>query len=287
MGDGLTLKKDGRIGVTGLTAALKVKWHRTIPAGAKLGHAILSRNGGHWHISFLATLPEVDVPERECQPVGLDLGVSSLVALSNGKRVATPQWVRDAAAGLRRHQRRLARRTKGSNRWKKARRDLARYSRHIANQRRDFMHKLTTELARDYSHIAVEDLNILGLARGMLAKDVLNAGWGAFLEMLRYKAESAGGVVEAVDPRNTSQACAACGSLVPKKLSERRHDCPQCGYSADRDVNAAQNILLKSSFSGLGSSRRTQADLVLGLSLYEKLSALADRVITNTAALKT
>lgn len=91
----------------------------------------------------------------------------------------------------------------------------------------------------------------------MLAKDVLNARSGLFFQLLGYKAESAGGEVEAVNPRDTSQACSACGSLAPKTLKERRHTCPCCGYSADRDVNAAQNILLKSSFSGLGSSLRT------------------------------
>lgn len=259
VGDGLTLKKDGRIGITGLAGTLRVKWHRMLPAGAKLGHAIISRNGGHWHVSFLVTLPDAEVPDREFAPVGIDVGVSSLIALSSGRTEPAPQWAKEAAAGLRRHQRRLARRTKGSGRWKKARRDLARYSRRIANQRRDFMHKLTTGLVRQHTHFAVEDLNITGLSRGMLAKDVLNASWGLFFQMLRYKAESAGGAVEAVDPRGTSQACSACGSTVPKALSERRHDYPHCGYQANRDVNAAQNILFKSSFPGPGSGLRARS----------------------------
>lgn len=259
VGDGLTLKKDGRIGLTGLAGTLKVKRHREIPEGAKLGHAILSRNGGHWHISFLASLPDIQAPAREFAPVGLDLGVANLVALSNGEAVATPQWAREAAAKQRRHQRRIARRRNGSARWRKAKADYARFARRVANQRRDFLHKLSAGIVREHSHIAVEDLDVRALGRGMLAKEVLNAGWGSFLAMLRYKAESAGGVVETVDPRNTSQDCSACGSLVPKALSERRHDCPHCGYSADRDVNAAQNILLKSSFMRPGSGLRAQS----------------------------
>ena len=97
------------------------------------------------------------------------------------------------------------------------------------------------------------------MVRGFLAKTILNASWGRFFEMLRYKAESAGGGVEEVNPRGTSQECAACGALVPKTLSERWHHCPRCGYSANRDVNAAQNILFRSSFMGLGSSLRTQS----------------------------
>lgn len=256
VGDGLTLKKDGKVGLTGLAGAIKLKRHREIPVGAKLGHAILSRNGGHWHVSFLATLPDANIPTREFAPIGLDLGVSNLVALSDGTTIATPKWVREAEARQRRHQRRIARRTMGSNRRRKAKADYAHFMRRVANQRRDFLHQLSMRLVRDFSHIAVEDLNIRALGRGMLAKDVLNAGWGSFLAMLRYKAESAGSAVEAVDPRRTSQACSACGCLVPKPLSLRRHDCPHCGYTADRDVNAAQNILLKSSFSGLGSSLR-------------------------------
>ncbi len=260
VGDGLTLKKDGRIGLTGIAGAIKIKRHREIPEGAKLGHAIVSRNGGHWHVSFLATLPDAAVPEREFSPIGIDLGVTNLVALSDGRMVPTPKWAREAEAKQRRHQRRIARRQRGSVRWKKAKADYARFSRRVANQRRDFLHKLSTGIVLEHSHIAVEDLDVRALGRGILAKDVLNASWGSFLAMLRYKAASAGSVVEAVDPRHTSQACSACGSGVPKTLSERRHACPHCGYSADRDVNAAQNILLKSSFMGLGSSLRAQSE---------------------------
>ncbi|MCL4722727.1 MAG: transposase [Rhodocyclaceae bacterium] len=259
VGDGLTLKKDGRIGLTGLAGTLKVKRHREVPEGAKLGHAILSRNGGHWHVSFLASLPDTQAPAREFTPVGLDLGVANLVALSSGETVVTPQWAREAAAKQRRHQRRIARRKKGSARWRKAKSDYARFARRVANQRRDFLHKLSTGIVREHSHIAVEDLDVRALGRGVLAKDVLNAGWGSFLAMLRYKAESAGSEVEAVDPRNTSQTCSACGSTVPKGLGVRVHDCPHCGYSADRDVNAAQNILLKSSFMRPGSGLRAQS----------------------------
>ena len=259
VGDGLTLKKDGKIGLTGLPGTLKVKWHRPIPDNAKLGHAILSRNGGHWHLSFLATLPDAPTIERTPAPIGLDLGVSNLIALSNGKTIATPQWVDEAQAKQRRHQRRIARRKMGSNRRRKAKQDYARFMRTIANKRRNFLHYQSTKLVRNYSHIAVEDLNIPGLARGMLSKGVLNASWGCFLAMLHYKAVSAGGAMETVDPRNTSQICSACGSLVPKPLSVRIHICPHCGYVADRDVNAARNILFRSSFSGLGLSLRAQS----------------------------
>ncbi|HEY3230917.1 MAG TPA: transposase, partial [Roseiflexaceae bacterium] len=94
-----------------------------------------------------------------------------------------------------------------------------------------------------YQTIVVEDLNIRGLARTKLAKSILDAAWDAFLFILTYKAESAGGQVVRINPRFTTQKCSKCGELVTKSLSVRTHICPSCGYVADRDVNAAQNIL--------------------------------------------
>ena len=148
VGDGLTLKKNGGIGLTGLAGTIKVKHHREIPDNAKLGHAILSRNGGHWHVSFLATLPDLHLAPRPLMPIGIDVGVSSLIATSMGATVATPAWTQKAAAGLRRHQRKLARRKKGSKRYAKARHELAKYSRHVAECRIDFLHKLSAELVQ-------------------------------------------------------------------------------------------------------------------------------------------
>ena len=91
--------------------------------------------------------------------------------------------------------------------------------------------------------IAYEKLNVKGLARTKLAKSILDAGWGQFLSILSTKAENAGLLTVAVNPRNTSQNCSNCGKKVPKKLSDRVHSCPHCGYTEDRDVNAAKNIL--------------------------------------------
>jgi putative transposase len=96
---------------------------------------------------------------------------------------------------------------------------------------------------QNHGLIAVEDLHVRGIARSRLAKSTHDAGWGQFLAILTHKAASAGVQVVVVDPDNTSQVCSGCGSLVPKDLSVRLHRCPDCGYTADRDVNAAKNIL--------------------------------------------
>ena len=113
---------------------------------------------------------------------------------------------------------------------------------HVRNQRADFQHKLSRDLVNQYGLIAVEDLNVKGLASGMLAKSVRDAGWSQFINFLSYKAECAGRVLMKVDPRGTSQTC-LCGERVPKTLSDRWHRCPACGLSASRDHVSAQVIL--------------------------------------------
>jgi putative transposase len=113
----------------------------------------------------------------------------------------------------------------------------------IERQRRDFHFKIAKQYVDAYQTIVVEDLNIRGLARSRLAKSILDAAWGTFLTILSCKAASAGGQVIRINPRLTTQKCSKCGERVQKSLSVRTHSCPWCGYSADRDVNAAKNIL--------------------------------------------
>jgi putative transposase len=113
----------------------------------------------------------------------------------------------------------------------------------IGRQRRDFHFKTAKQYTDAYQTIVVEDLNLRGLARSRLAKSILDAGWSAFLFILSCKAASAGGQVIRINPRFTTQLCSRCGELTQKSLSVRTHVCPSCGYVADRDVNAAQNIL--------------------------------------------
>jgi putative transposase len=141
-------------------------------------------------------------------------------------------------------QRSASRKKKGSGRRRKARERVARLHEKTANQRRDFHHKQARKLVDTHGLIVHEALNIEGIARGRLAKSTHDAGWASFLNILSYKAEEAGTRVVAVDPRNTTQASSSCGAVaeVRKTLSDRIHACP-CGYVADRDVNAARNIL--------------------------------------------
>lgn len=235
--------RDGRLYIQAI-GNVKVKWHRGIPEDAKIKMVVLKHDSdGHWYATFQLELPDAEVPIKIGPEVGIDVGLTSFVALSNGEIVDSPKYFREAQKKLKRQQRRLNRRRKGSRRRKKARLLVAQTHSHIANQRADFAHKLSRDLVDRFALIAVEDLNIKGLAAGMLAKSVHDAGWSQFLSFIDYKAAEAGCQFVKVDPRNTSQVCSGCGCVVRKDLSVRVHSCPHCGLFLDRDVNAARNIL--------------------------------------------
>lgn len=252
-GDGATLK-EGRLNITGV-GRIKVKWHRDIPADATIKTVVVKRDNGKWYACFALDLPDVEPPVHSGPAVGVDLGLSALVTLSTGEKVEPPRCYRKAEKKLRRQQRRASRRKKFSRGWRKAQRQVAKTHARIANQRKDLAHKLSRRLVTEFSLIAVEDLNILGLAKSNLAKSVLDAAWSQLLHYTAYKAESAGSRLVAVDPRGTSQFCSGCGCRVQKDLSVRVHRCPECGLVLDRDENAAWNILYRA-LNALGLSVR-------------------------------
>jgi putative transposase len=245
---------------------VKVKQHR--PAEGTVKTVSLTRKADGWHCVVVCDLGGREVAPKDGPAVGIDLGLAAFLATSDGETVAPPGYSRRAQAALRQAQRTVARRTKGSHRRRKAVAQLRRLHLHVANQRRDFHHKTALWLVRCYGTVCHEALNITGIARSRLAKGALDAGWGQFLTILSSKAAEAGVEVVAVPPCNTSQACSACGALpaTPKALRDRVHACP-CGYTADRDVNAAKNILLL----GTGAATGTR----LGLSRQAVSPALA------------
>lgn len=237
VGDGLTLRKSKRIGIVGVPGEIKVKWHRELPTAPK--SAILTQQAGKWYIVFHIEFGEAG--RRDGATVGIDCGLSSLAALSTGELIARPSHTRRHAKALRRRQRALARCKRGSKRRAKARARLAQYHARIVNRRRDYLHKVSAYLTRRFGGIGVENLNIKGLARGMLAKEVSDAAWAQLISMLDYKAAKAGGLIVKVDPRGTSQTCPECGTITAKALGERRHHC-DCGADLDRDVAAAMVV---------------------------------------------
>src|SRR5712692_2118095 len=249
-GDGCALRASGRLYLQGV-GELKLKWHRPLPAEAMIKTVTAKREAGRWFVCFSVELPEPE-PLPACDlSVGIDVGLTTFAVLSDGREIANERYFRLAERRLRLAQRKLARRKQRSRRRLKARQEVAQVHIHVANQRRDFHHKSAHTLVREYGLIAVEDLNIKGLAGSILAKSVHDAGWSQFISILSDKAAEAGRTFVKVNPAGTTQDCSACGKHVPKTLSERWHSCA-CGLSMGRDLNAARNVLHQT--QGLGWS---------------------------------
>jgi putative transposase len=229
----LVLAKIGRIAL---------RWSRPLEGTIKT--VTISRGADGWYTCFsCAEAPLLLLPPTG-QETGMDLGLASFATLADGTMIHNPRCYRKAEAYLRRCQRRVARRKPGSNRRRKAVKQLARAHQKIKRQRRDFQHKTALSLVRAYDTIYHEDLRTANMVQNHpLAKSVAGAGWGMFLGILSDKAACAGRSVVAVPPAYTSQICSGCGVVVAKDLSVRWHECPECGTGLHRDHNAARNIL--------------------------------------------
>jgi putative transposase len=239
-GNGATL--DNGTLVLAKVGRIAVHWSRPVAGTPKT--VAISREADGWYVAIsCAEVPVQSLPPTG-QETGIDLGLASFATLADGTMIHNPRCYRKAEAYLRRCQRRVARRKKGSHRRRKAVVLLAKAHQHIRNQRRDSHHQEAGKLVRQYDVIYYEDLRVRNMVRNHhLAKSISDAGWRAFLTILTFKAESAGKRVQAVSPAFTSQTCSGCGVLVSKGLSVRWHECPDCGTSLHRDHNAARNIL--------------------------------------------
>jgi len=226
--------------------SLKIKMHRPMEGTPKTAHLVL-RADNHWYALIVCEMvPSAEHIPSACEhaDIGIDVGLKSFLTDSEGNTAPNPRYYRRSTRTLRRKQRVLCRRKKGSHRRRKAAKNVAKTHLKISRQRRDHHYKTAKPYAEGYHHIIVEDLQIANMVKNhYLAKSIMDASWGAFLDILTVKAESAGHQVIRVNPRYTSQRCYECGEIVQKSLSVRTHLCPFCGYIADRDVNAAQNIL--------------------------------------------
>jgi putative transposase len=220
---------------------ISVHWSRPVEGTPKT--ITVSKEADGWYVAIACTdVPLQPLPSTG-QDTGIDLGLESFATLADGAQILTPSYYRRAEVYLRRCQRQVARRQKGSHRRCKAVALLAKAQQHIARQRRDFHHKAARKLVREYDTIYHEDLRVANMVQNHhLAKSIQDAGWGAFLAILAFKAVGAGKRVVAVNPAFTSQTCSGCGAVVQKGLSVRWHSCPDCGTSLHRDHNAAKNM---------------------------------------------
>jgi len=239
---------DGKLLTLPKLGVIKLILHRPIPNGFVIKTATVTHRADGWYVSLSLLCDDVPLLAPDPNPentIGIDLGLKAFLVTSEGEEVAIPQHYRKAEKKLRRIQRQLSKKKKGSNNRNKALRRVAKLQQRTANQRKDFHHKTASNLVVKHQVIAHEDLNIKGLAKSRLAKSVNDAGWGQFLSILAVKAANAGRMTIAVNPNGTSQECSSCGTHVPKTLADRWHNCPSCALSLDRDHNAALNIKQK------------------------------------------
>jgi putative transposase len=224
---------------------VKLVQHRPIPSGFKIKTCSITKKADGYYASLSLedkTVPTIKPDFNPDSIVGIDVGLKEFLTTSDNDVVKIPQYYRKSQKRLRVIQKRVSRRKKGSNRRQKAIKQLGKQHKKVADKRKDFHFKTANNLLKKYDVVAIEDLNVKGLARTRLAKSVTDAGWSSFLSILQIKAENAGLVVIPVKASGTSQDCSNCGVKVPKKLHIRWHDCPNCGCSLDRDHNAAKNI---------------------------------------------
>jgi len=200
---------------------------------------------GRWFVTFAVDVVDPAPRITTGETVGVDLGISEFAVLSTGERIPNPHHMRDRERGLLRHQRRLSRCKRGSANRAKQRIKVARRHARIRDARRDFLHKVSTDLVRRFDRIGVEDLAVSNMVRNRpLARAISELGWGGFRAMLEYKATRAGRVVVVVDRwYPSSKTCSSCGHLLAfLSLGTRDWTCPGCGTRHDRDLNAAKNI---------------------------------------------
>ncbi|GAB3718000.1 RNA-guided endonuclease TnpB family protein [Nocardiopsis oceani] len=236
--------RNGQLTLAKMSAPLDIVWSRPLPEGAVPSTVTVSKDSaGRWHVSILCEDTVTHHAPTE-HVVGVDAGITSLVTLSTGEKVANPRHERRDRKKLAKAQRELARKAKGSVNRDKARKKVARVHARITDRRKDFLHKLTTRLVRENQVVVIEDLTVRNLVKNRkLARAISDAAWTELRTMLEYKAAWYGRELVAIDRFfPSSKLCSACGKLQDKlPLNVREWTCG-CGVTHDRDVNAAVNI---------------------------------------------
>ena len=247
--------KEGALKLSNI-GALRIILHRPVEGTMKT-LTVKREPSGKWYAIFSCDVENKPI-EGRLPAVGVDFGLKSIVALSDGTTTEAQQFYRKSEQRLGQLQRIHSKRKLRSRNREKARSRVAKLSEKVANQRRDFLSKIARGIVNKYEMVYIEDLETANLKRNKhLSKSIGDAGWRILRHSLTYMAERSLGMTVYVAPQNTSQLCSGCGATVLKSLSERKHWCPVCGLVLDRDVNAARNILQRGLGIGLGQPEST------------------------------
>jgi len=251
VGDKLTISKVGDI---------RIKLHRDICADIKM-LTIQRDTVGNFYACFSCECSNNPLPTNH-NVVGIDLGLTIFAYFSNGDKIGRQRWMKVDQDDISRLQRKKERFAKGSPERRKVVHALRHAYQRVANRRTNFAHQESRKLVNEYQFIAFEKLDIKDMQVNrskVISRGIADVAWGQFVQFTTYKAEEAGRGVALVNPRGTTQECSGCGSIVPKDLKVRIHDCPHCGLRLNRDHNAALNILAR----GLASVNAASADEVV------------------------
>jgi transposase, IS605 OrfB family, central region len=239
--------KDGKLWLAKCKAPLNIVWSRYLPHDCNPSTVTIKLDSsGRWFVSLLVNDPTVKPLPKTNKKVGIDAGITSLITTSDGDKVANPKHFNRLYKKLKKAQKALSRKTKGSNNRDKARLPVARIHAQIKDSRTDFLHKLTTELVRENDLIVLEDLAVRNMVKNRkLARSISDASWGEFDRQLEYKCQWYGKELIKVDRYfPSSKRCGNCGHTMDKlPLNIREWECPSCGTVHDRDINASKNIL--------------------------------------------
>ncbi len=223
--------------------AITIKLHRPIEHGFTVKQVRVLRKADRWYASVNIQC-DVSVPDPmpHGHPIGVDVGLEKFLATSEGVLVKPPKFFKRLQSQLQLLQRRLSRKQKRSSNYEKQRLKVARLHHRIDNTRKDFHFKQAHVLCDAGDMVFMEDLDYRTSAKGMFGKQMLDAGFGQFRQVVQYVCWKRGKFFAEVDARGTSQECPECGAEVRKDLSVRVHSCPSCGYTTDRDVASGQVI---------------------------------------------
>jgi putative transposase len=235
--------KEGKctLALSKITSGIEIRVHRRLLYD--IAQVTVVRQAGRWYAILACKVMRRKLCSTKYEKaVGIDVGIANYAYDSDGNHAYNPLFLSKEIKPLRRIQRKISRRKKGSSNYIKAASWLERLHQRIANKRKNFLHKLSNEYSKDYDLIFLEKLKLNNMNKNhCLARHIMDSSWGTFKQMLQYKANR---IVE-VEPYNTSVECSKCGNKVPKTLAVRIHECDRCGTILDRDYNAALNILQK------------------------------------------